>query len=517
MDKPTARSRYDTLKTRREPYVNAAREASRLTIPSVFPETTNQPGNAPARIPSPWTNIGQRGVNNLASKLQLALFPPNSPFFSLSLDESKVEDNEQITDKVRAEIGRKLANIETRTVRLLETTVFRPVTFDGLRQLIIGGNTCLNIEADSSFRMYRLDNYVVARSGGGKPIEVITHEVVAVAALPDAIREAVIEKTKDDASPKKPDDEVSVYTWAVLKGDTWHRHQEVLDMVVESTRSTHKAEEPPLIPLRFISVAGEDYGRGYVEELIGDLRTANSVTRSITLAAAEAAKVIRLIRPGSSVRPDDLTKDTGHVGYGRAEDITSPELGKIGDFQFAARTADLAERRLEHAFLLTTPRDAERVTAEEIRLLARNLEDSLGGAYSVLSQDFQRPLIRRFLRVQDKAGNLPPLPLDFLDLRIVTGIEALGRGHEQDRLDALVSRIAELFGPEAVAMYLKDVEYIETVKSNLGVVTDVIRSAEEVAQIRQAQQQQAMMQQATPELLRQGGAAMREQAAREAP
>ena len=41
-------------------------------------------------------------------------------------------------------------------------------------------------------------------------------------------------------------------------------------------------------------------------------------------------------------------------------------------------------------------RDAERVTTEEIRYLAGELEDTLSGIYSILSQDFScRMLIAR--------------------------------------------------------------------------------------------------------------------------
>lgn len=40
-------------------------------------------------------------------------------------------------------------------------------------------------------------------------------------------------------------------------------------------------------------------------------------------------------------------------------------------------------------------RNGERVTAEEIRYVAGELEDTLGGVYSLLSQELQLSLIRR--------------------------------------------------------------------------------------------------------------------------
>ena len=39
------------------------------------------------QYPTPYQSVGSRGVTNLASKLMLALFPPQAPFFRLDVDE----------------------------------------------------------------------------------------------------------------------------------------------------------------------------------------------------------------------------------------------------------------------------------------------------------------------------------------------------------------------------------------------------------------------------------------------
>ena len=38
-------------------------------------------------------------------------------------------------------------------------------------------------------------------------------------------------------------------------------------------------------------------------------------------------------------------------------------------------------------------RDSERTTAEEVRMTTQELQDSLGGIYGILSQEFQLPLL----------------------------------------------------------------------------------------------------------------------------
>ena len=73
-----AQARYSQLETRREPFLTRARDAAKLTIPSLLPPSGH---TGHSKFSTPAQSLGARGVNNLASKLLLALLPPNSPFF----------------------------------------------------------------------------------------------------------------------------------------------------------------------------------------------------------------------------------------------------------------------------------------------------------------------------------------------------------------------------------------------------------------------------------------------------
>ena len=104
-------------------------------------------------------------------------------------------------------------------------------------------------------------------------------------------------------------------------------------------------------------------------------------------------------------------KPNGAIIEGQAQDVSVLQLNKFADFRIAYDSMNKIEGRLQYAFLLnaSVTRDAE-VTAEEIRLMAAELESSLGGVYSILSQEFQLPFIMRKLRMMEKTGKLPQLP-----------------------------------------------------------------------------------------------------------
>ena len=142
-----------------------------------------------------------------------------------------------------------------------------------------------------------------------------------------------------------------------------------------------------------IRVDNEDYGRGYVEEFLGDLKSLEGLSQSLVESAAASSKVVFLVRPNAVTRKKDLSLSrNGDIITGTAEDVSVLQSQKQFDLQVVERMIAKLEERLSFAFLLHTAyteRQAERVTAQEIRYMAEQLETAMGGVYSLLSQEFQ--------------------------------------------------------------------------------------------------------------------------------
>jgi hypothetical protein len=193
-------------------------------------------------------------------------------------------------------------------------------------------------------------------------------------------------------------------------------------------------------------------------------------------------------------------------------------MEKFNDFRVARETLETTERRLAAAFLLnqSVQRDAERVTAEEIRFLANELETSLGGIYSLLSHELQLPLIRRIIAVLEREKKLPILPKDSVEPIIITGFEALGRGNDANKLATFLKTAAAILGPEAVVQYTNVSDAMKRLGTGFGIdMKGLIKTAEQVQQeqqqAQQAQQQAEMMKAGVPNAVNQGGEMMREQ------
>lgn len=494
----TARGRYTQLSSARAPFLRRAEECSKLTIPSVLPPEGH---TGASNLHTPFQGMGARGVNNLAAKLLLALMPPNQAFFRLMLDDATLEELTGSPD-MRAEVEKSLGQIERTVQTEIETTATRPSVFETTKQLIVTGNSLLYMLPEGGLKVYRLNQYVVKRDPSGNVIEIVVHEKVHPQALPEKTRKLAVANSPGSVET------VDLYTWVVRKGDKYHVHQEVKDIFVPGTKGSWPIERPPFLALRWIKIDGEDYGRGHAEEYIGDLRSLEALTQAIVEGSAASARGLVLVNPNGTTDERIIAEaENWSVQSGNADDVSILRTDKHNDFKVAFETIGAIQQRLAQAFLLTSSvtRDAERVTAEEIRLMAGELEDALGGVYSILAQEFQLPFVKRLMFQLEMKGKLPSLPPDSVRPSIVTGMEALGRGHDLTRLLTFARILKEALSPEAIARNLKEEDFIKRVGTALSLSMDgLLKTAEEKAAESQQARQQELISSLGPEALRQG-------------
>ena len=478
---------YENMAADRDAFLSRARSAAELTIPTLMP-LEGHTGNS--QYETPYQSVGSRGVNNLASKLLMTLLPPNSPFFRLTIDDY---DLIELGGEARGAAEEALARIERSAAQVVESKAIRVPTFEALKQLIVSGNALVHMPPKGGMKVYRLDRYTVKRDTMGNLLKIIVKETVAYEALPKEIQE-ILKETPDYNPTKK---ECDLYTCVIRDGKKFKVHQEVHGMQIPKSQGSYPEDKIPWLALRFIAIDGEDYGRGFVEEYAGDLKSLESLTRAIVEGSAASAKLLFMVRPNGTTKIRNIADSpNGAIISGDANDVTTLQANKFNDFRVAQETMATITERLSFAFLLNSAvqRNAERVTAEEIRYAAQELETSLGGVYSALSQEFQLPLVNLLLSRMEKEGKMPKFPKDTLKPQIVTGLEALGRGQDLNKLQAFLQMLQPL-GAEVIQREMNVDDYIDRLGASLGIDTQgLIKSFEQKQQEKQIQQQQ--MQQA---------------------
>ena len=86
-------------------------------------------------------------------------------------------------------------------------------------------------------------------------------------------------------------DDVEVFTHVRLDNNRWLWHQEALDKKIPGTEGKAPKDASPWLVLTFNSADGENYGRGRVEEFLGDLRSLEALAQALVEGSAAAAKV----------------------------------------------------------------------------------------------------------------------------------------------------------------------------------------------------------------------------------
>lgn len=492
-----AKEVYDELVTDRKPYETRAKDNAELTIPALFPDATS---SGSTEFKTPWQSVGAKGVNNLASKLMMSLFP-NETWLRLNISVEEAMALVGQPDKL-AEVDAGLSSIERTVMNNFEVNSYRVPLFEGIKQLLIAGNFLLYMpEGDKTgtynpLKLYNLLKYVVQRDTIGNVMQIVCLDEMARGSLPEDIKQQLEDQSDD---PDMLSDVVEVYTHIYWDAETekYLKYEEVEGIEIEGTDAEYPKYSCPYIPVRMIRQTGEHYGRSYVEEYKGDLKSLETISEAILQTTMLSQKIVRLVNPTGVTNVRRLNKaKNGEYVSGRAEDVHDLQLNKVNDFNIAWQMSQGLEKRLNEVFLLNSAvqRNAERVTAEEIRYVARELETVLGGVYTVLTQELQMPMVQCAMRQLQATSKIPKLPSEVVEPMVTTGIDAMGRGQDLERLGAFIQAVQG-------AANLQQIESINTqtlivrLANALGIDTaGLIRTDDEIQQKQQeAVQQQAMM------------------------
>jgi len=487
----TAKKRYDVLSGNRSQFLRVAEDSSRLTLPYLIHQDDSATG--PRNLKTPWQSVGAKAVVTLSAKLMLSLLPPQTSFFKLQVNESKLGD---YGPEVKSELDLAFAKVEKIILESIAASDDRVVVHQAMKHLVVAGNALIFMGKDK-LKLFPLNRYVIDRDGNGNVIEIVTKE-----SINKKIIEELVPGLHDDMKPEYGDTEESsecdVYTHVKVYGNRVSWHQEVYDKIIPKSQSKSPLNVSPWLPLRFNTVDGEAYGRGRVEEFIGDLKSLESLSQALVEGSAAAAKVVFTVSPSSSTKPQTLAKaGNGAIVQGRPDDIGVVQVGKTADFSTAANVMMQLEKRISEAFLILNVRQSERTTAEEVRMTQMELEQQLGGLFSLLTIEFLVPYLDRKLTVLSKKGVIPRIPKDFVKPTIVAGINALGRGQDRESLGQFLQTIAQTVGPEAIMQFINTDEVIKRLAAASGI--DVLNLVKSMQEIQGEQQQQAEQQQAAQE------------------
>lgn len=444
-----------------------------LTIPKLM--RCNGRNNEEAA--TDYQSIGAQGVNHLANKMMMVMFRPSHPFFRLQVG---VKAKRGIDPKALAGIMQQLGEVERDAVKVLDSTEQRAKLYQVMRHLIVIGN-CLLIRDKRTLRVLSLKYYRVKRTISGKLHTLVVREELNFNELDQKAQdEAIAAKVKKDGQ-----DNVCFYTVVKLTPSGKYSIDQYVNehkLNEQDFSGSYSSDDLPFHALTWNLADEDDYGTGLVEEYHGALEAVSVLSEGVVDGAVIGCEYRWGMDPTAQLKPEDFNKSkNGDAIPARKDDMTPLYVNNGQAVREASAVIARYEQQLARAFLMMSAvtRDAERVTAEEIRALINELESAHGGTYSSLSPQLQKPIAVWCLEEIDMG-----LEGADIEVQILTGLDALSRSGDLEALRLAFGDLAFISQlPEALQARIDFVPLAAFVGNGRGIdITPFLKSEDQYQQ-----------------------------------
>jgi hypothetical protein len=384
----TAAARWEQL--RDSAAIRRAEEFAKMSLPYIMRDPLQ---GDHADIEHDFQSVGAVLVNNLGAKLVQSLFPTGVPFFRSELTDAikAAADGQDVDDSA---VSAALAQLDQKATKRLFLNASLAKLTRVVKLLIITGNALLYRDsAKATVVCWSMQSFAVRRDPMGDWQEIILKQRFKAQDLEPSYVEDLQRANKN----LRPDSIVDLYTY--LKRDKgavmeYCTSEHEIDGVPVGPRGSWPAHLCPYICPTWNLADGEHYGRGHIEDFTGDFAKLSLMSEKLGLYELESLDILNVVNEQAGAVVDDYQDaDTGDYVPGGVNAVTSYERGDYNKINAVNNSISAVVSRLSMAFMYTgNTRDAERVTAEEIRQTASEAEATLGGVYSLLAEGLQGPL-----------------------------------------------------------------------------------------------------------------------------
>lgn len=437
-----ASSEWTRLQGRRRGLEKRWEKYASFTLPRLY--TDERWDEDTDELAHDWQSVGAQAVNHVVNKLMLALFAPSRPFMRLEADAKWLASLPPGFDS--SAVDEALSQAELEAVKAMDGIQgTRAKLYLSLANLVALGNVCMHLpkEKGKPPRIYNVSQYVIRRTGTGDLKQAIIRECLAFDELEPKVQAAV--RNGSEGSRYQPDTKVEYFRQICRNDRGGYELYQYVDKVKLGPEFEGRWADEASLEWRFLTwnlKDGNNYGTGLVEDYAADFGGLSTLSEAQIKGAVLSSEFRWLVNPAGMTKVEDLENSANGAALpGQEGDVVLVSNSKPGDLAVVGNVVQDYIGRIGRGFLLgsATTRDAERVTAAEIRMQAQELETSFGGTYSSIAVGMQLPLSRWLLRNVNLDVNGTQLKIT-----IVTGLDALSRSGDLDNLRAALLDLTQL-------------------------------------------------------------------------
>ena len=355
-------------------------------------------------------------VDQLAASMLSELMPPWSKWFDLTVGSDVVGDEtahiqptlEQISDTIQAHFDHSGLSVEIHQCFLdLITAGTACLLFE---ESAIGEKSAFHFTAVPISELYADEGYsgrldTVFRCSQ-MPLGVLTKRFGQVPVKDDkkeskiSVIEAILPARKGGYDyivfvPEDPDHILGVEKCAVIQKGFF--------------------ATAPLIVFRWLTAAGEIYGRSPVMKALPDIKTANKVVELILKNATIAVTGIWQAEDDGVLNPANIRLTPGAIIPKAVGSKGLTPLEAAGNFDISQLVLNDLRSRIRHALLvdkLGQVSDNNQMTATEVIERSQDMVRVLGATYGRLQTELLNPLLERAIAILKRRGEIPELYID---------------------------------------------------------------------------------------------------------
>lgn len=467
---------------------------ARYTNPRLYPDTQTAMQNS-VQITRSFQTVGPVVMENLVSQLASTMFPVDRPMFRYIIPEAIIKQakagtlqnkrGESLTYEFLIEVCTRL---ERESVTYFNQIGVTPSAPDFLRGAGTFGDHLIYLHEDT-FDHHNIRNYRCRTTLDGElDLVVIWYPITRKQA---DVKQGIYRNTAPQTSSK-----VDAFITVVQRekvGDNKFEYVErkfINDTLLEPEIRYTK---PRYFKYAWWLIKGDHYGYGHVDKYATLFDTLNATCRAIDDKNGQLADLINIVAPGSiaakniealrsAPRGDYVVMNPGEI----SPYIPGTHFGMEYLLQYRATLS----AELQQAFVYQPAmfRDAERVTAEELRLKANIFKATLGNVFSSLETTntlFVNHYTERHGKELEAAGITPS---------IVTGTAALSRAYEADNVFNAVGSMAQLYNiPDQMWTRVRRNYVEDSIALGHGLSLEELFNNEEQTQAAQDKLQEQMM------------------------
>lgn len=270
-------------------------------------------------------------------------------------------------------------------------------------------------------------------------------------------------------------------------------HIEVSDKRIVRESGYH---EMPVVVARWMTIPGGDYAIGPVSNALPTIESLNTLLLLESQALSRAAAGVYVAEDDGVLNPRAVKVKGGSVIVANSVDSIK-ELPSGADFNVTFSKADQYRAEIRRIMMADQlqPQDGPAMTATEVHVRVALIRQLLGPLFGRFQAEDLAPTIERVFGLSMRAGRLSPPPDTLADAILSIRYQSpLARAQKLEEVTAIerlqMNAMAMAQGGKPEALDLIDADAALRVMSDgLGAPGKVLRSAEDVAAIREARKE----------------------------